>query len=707
MTNPALPSGSQGADGDSEKKKWGYKREQFAAIITNTKLNGAIERLVSGTLEVRALLRILDELNGSNLQGRTMAEMLALKQESRKIATIAFSPAVAEFLIEASKRIPLFSDGLASQLAVTLASAADNHEYLDTVNKAVGRLLVNLDHPLKPDTRNYLRALTDKIDATRRLQQARSQLSTVPSVYPPASEKGVSPAAPPVAPVPTAEPLPRFSDEAVDAIPTDRPEPPTPEAPEVTAPLLSATKTLMMPVHADAPADVRAMQASSLTTTPTTSVVATIPGHSVPTPQDIEEPIELEPSPEPSLVIPPAENTERGLGKPGRVAPPRHTEPLASAVSAPKAVAVSAPEESAEEPLVVPTKSVSWLLWLGLFGAAVTIIAVGVYAYQKTTSSTSSSAEPSVAPSVVPSASSSAAENGGKPKRKRRHSKDASTAPEALASGTPVPPKAAEPPLQTAKNATLAEVRAMEKRGNVPAEPKPVVEKPVVEKPVVEKPVEPKPVAAPPALVKPDAQKPVETKPVGAKPVETKPVVTKPTETKPSVTKPTETKPTETKPAPVVGEGVPRTPTPVKDIDQLFTDMRQVPNDVSRIEAVAHEVSRIVSRSAKPEAEKILTRMTPEELLFGTESYDTRALEPLRRVVALTLLKVAVDKDDGRAALAIEMLGVWAKSRKHGSAAKLTLDQLAEEPVVLSRLKRRQALERVQQRLGITSEAGE
>jgi hypothetical protein len=242
----------------------------------------------------------------------------------------------------------------------------------------------------------------------------------------------------------------------------------------------------------------------------------------------------------------------------------------------------------------------------------------------------------------------------------------------------------------------------MEKRGNVPAEPKPVVEKPVVEKPV-----EHKPIAAPPALVKPVAQKPVETKPVETKPVVTKPAETKPSATKPVETKPTETKPTETKPAPVVGEGVPRTPTPVKDIDQLFTDMRQVPNDVSRIEAVAHEVSRIVSRSAKPEAEKILTRMTPEELLFGTESYDTRALEPLRRVVALTLLKVAVDKDDGRAALAIEMLGVWAKSRKHGSAAKLTLDQLAEEPVVLSRLKRRQALERVQQRLGISSESVE
>ena len=121
------------------------------------------------------------------------------------------------------------------------------------------------------------------------------------------------------------------------------------------------------------------------------------------------------------------------------------------------------------------------------------------------------------------------------------------------------------------------------------------------------------------------------------------------------------------------------------------------------IEAKAHEVARIVSRSVRPEAEHILRRLIPEDVLAGSETVDTRVLEPVRRVVALLLKKVALDKDDSRAALAIDSLGEWAKLRKHGAAAKLTHDELAESPVVLSRPKRLQALERVQARLGIES----
>ncbi|MGC4064251.1 MAG: hypothetical protein QM784_06320 [Polyangiaceae bacterium] len=189
MTNPGVPPGPKGPEGDNNRKKWGYKREQFDAVITKTRFNGAFERLAAGEIDVPALLRVLDELNGASHQGRYMAEMLALKKESRRIVSLQFSPAVARFLIDASRRIPMLSDGLASQLAVTLASAADNPDYLDTVNSAVANLLLDLDHPLKPDTRNYLRALTDKIDATRKLQQARSHLSTIPSVYPPPSSE--------------------------------------------------------------------------------------------------------------------------------------------------------------------------------------------------------------------------------------------------------------------------------------------------------------------------------------------------------------------------------------------------------------------------------------------------------------------------------------------------------------------------------------
>jgi hypothetical protein len=128
-----------------------------------------------------------------------------------------------------------------------------------------------------------------------------------------------------------------------------------------------------------------------------------------------------------------------------------------------------------------------------------------------------------------------------------------------------------------------------------------------------------------------------------------------------------------------------------------------VPNDAASIEAKAHDVARIVARSAKADAEVILSRLIPEDVLAGSEAVDTRSLEPVRRVVALLLEKVALDKDDNRAALAIDALGEWAKLRKHGAAAKLTLDKLAEERVILSRPKRLRALERVQARLGISN----
>ncbi|HEY5955480.1 MAG TPA: hypothetical protein VIV60_02955, partial [Polyangiaceae bacterium] len=205
MTNHSLPSGpGGGSEGDSEKRKWGYKRHQFDAVISKTRFNGAIDNLAAGRVETHAIIAILDELNASNQRGRYMAEVLALKQESRRLATVEFSERVAQFLMEGSRRIPYLSDGLASQMAVALASAADNPHYLDTVNAAVSNLLLDLDRPLKSDTRNYLRALTDKIDATRRLQEARGHLATVPSVYPPTLPESLANAQPSPEPPPVA-----------------------------------------------------------------------------------------------------------------------------------------------------------------------------------------------------------------------------------------------------------------------------------------------------------------------------------------------------------------------------------------------------------------------------------------------------------------------------------------------------------------------
>jgi hypothetical protein len=617
MTHGALPTGSHGAEGDSEQKKSGRKREQFDAVISNTRFNGAIGRLVAGTVEAKALLAVLDELNGGSQKGRYMAEMLALKIESRELATAPFSPHVADFLIEGSRRIPRLAEGLASQMAVTLAAAADNHAYLDTVDTAVGNLLFDLDHPLLPDTRNYLRALTDKIDATRRMQQARAHLPTVPSVYPPAAPSSTDVSPPPPAAEPTPPAPSKLTATPARVAPVPMPSAPMPSAPMPSAPMPvpSATKTLVMPsVPHEVPHAPRTLVES--------------PAHA---------PVAL-PEPLPAPLLLPSESLSS--------LPPRH----------------------------FPWK-LTWVL-LG----AVTILGLGAVAYWWLGSSSSDVPEtaPSASSSVQPAVS--AAVSSGKAKRRHRE-KSSEAAAKAEATTPPV----------TAKNAGLADVRAAE----AVAKSHPVETRPVEAKPVEAKPVETKPVET----------KPVETKPVETKPVETRPVETRPVETKPVETKPVETKPVETKPS--TTDPTPRTPTPTRDIDTLLAELRGIPNDVARIEAKAQEVSRIVARSAKPEAEKILLRLTPEEILYGTESYDTRALEPRRRVVALLLEKVALDKDDTRAALAIEMLGQWAKSRNHGGAAKLTLDQLAEDPVVQSRPRRRQALERVQRSLGISEQDSE
>ena len=692
MNDPSVPNGSHGAgshgaEGDSEKKKWGYKREQFDAVITNTRLNGAIDRLISGTVEVKALLAVLDELNGSSQQGRYMAEMLALKKESRRVATAAFSPAVAQFLIEGSRRIPVLSDGLASQMAVTLASAADNLEYLDTVNAAVGNLLLDLDHPLRPDTRNYLRALTDKIDATRRLQQARSHLATIPSVYPPASESGgqastpkpqrviaVGEASPVSAPTPAAtyantEPLPRFSEPSIDR---NEFSPELASVPLGSVPLGSAPGVaLAPPIGADFVEDEEATRVRQ----PPAPVQAETP----------ESSLAHVPS-DPSRTVP-------GIGAPvvgsnGAPASTRDVPPQSLAKPSRKTKTQSKSQSpssvlSGEEPYRIPTKGFPWGLALGTLGA-LSAAGIGIQLWLGSKSDTT--AVPEV--TAVPAASSASTSRGTLP---AANAKTPTSMPQ---------PGVTKPPSATASV--------------VPPPPPPVVPPPLQPPPQVAPQVQPKPlIREVPRVVSPSNTGANVSHPrssgntsqrshVNSTPVVIAPPTTKPLpEPKPQAT----AKPAET--ADPGAPSLPRTPTPTRDIDQILAELRQVPGDAGHIEAKAYEVARIIARSAKPEAEHIIGRLTPEELLFGTEAYDTRALEPLRRVVALLLKKVAVDKDDARAAMAIEMLGDWAESRKHGAAAKLTLDQLSEESVVLSRPKRRLALARVQARLGTFPEPTE
>jgi hypothetical protein len=875
MTNHSLPSGPGGSEGDSEKKKWGYKRHQFDAVVSTTRFNGAIDNLAAGRVETRAILAILDEVNASNQRGRYMAEVLALKQESRRLATVDYSERVAQFLIEGSRRIPYLTDGLASQMAVALASAADNAHYIETVNTAVSNLLLDLDRPLKSDTRNYLRALTDKIDATRRLQEARGHLATVPSVYPPAIPESLanahpSPEPPPVQPMvgvtakrtlafgatppvthaadagaATATSQPTIpdddsaweEDESVDsalmtevdhdetvaghrdgrqraaqrasaqlrAAPAtfgigDEPwqqrdtevgAPPSVEATdqelrEQGQPRLSAARTLSgTGPAAEASADelaaaktkaaMRAALESSPGVDPASHALeeaffasgdATSAEHEAQAAAHAHEQGVLERESQRALrSLSPskpklrrarsiaqdlasddakatplgigagtAKTTTPGIGAstpaastaadqdasvPRRLGRDRDATPSARAAASPAESGASAPAAIASTtrestpprsrstapesvpPSGVPTSRVPvWLIALALAGVAAG--GVGFWMLLRN----------DAAETEDTAASASAAPGGIASKRKGRNTA-ASGAASAVAAPTPEPPGAAPPPPPPPPEPAAAAPAAPPAPAPAPA-PKLPKANPA---PVVRTPSAPKvahPVAGPAAV--PAAPKPPKPTAPVAPPKQPKlQASAEPNAVTPGASKPNTSKPSKPSVEPVASATSPiqppaesptATPKPSRTIDDILVELRQVPNDVSSIELKASEIARIVARSGRADAEHILRRMIPEEVLAGSETVDTRLLEPVRRVVALLLKKVALDKDDTRAAMAIDALGEWAKLRKHGAAAKLTLDELAEERVVLGRPPRLRALERVQARLGI-SNAGE
>ncbi len=794
MTNHSLPTDPTGSEGDSEKKKWGYKRQQFDAVISSTRFNGAIDNLVRGTVDVRSLLSILDELNASNQRGRYMAEVLALKQESRRLATVPFDERVVEFLMEGSRRIPWLSDGLASQMAVALASAADNSLYLDTVNAAVGNLLLDLDRPLKPDTRNFLRALTDKIDATRRLQEARGHLATVPSVYPPVLPEQLANAKFPDPP--SAEPrleAPALlaeadapEDEATEQIEknqvlvvgeSDGSAEDEYEELEPTVlkpgPKYTSQRTLMMPVSAVPPAK-RAADAGQVKTTaqfgaaleqPSVETYPTATGELSPSPAQAHTPSEdlavvegaitvladAVAAPEaPQAKVTPPRPHEHGQGTSSKGAvplptvashgpmpvpsrrPPKflpstkpkkpesaaaaakklgtanQTAPGIGAGSQPSAEAKPAegkapglgkasavvpvspvsPDEPSTadgaESLRIPTRGIP--IWVMVVAAGGLIAgAAGLWLLTR-----GSGASDDAAPSASASASAAPANlKSAKARAKASVKAPAASAPPPVepAAVAPAPPPPAPPPPAPPP----AAVPPVPPPAAAPPAPPPAKVTPA---PIVRTPAPPprtSHVAAPPPAPapKPIAQAPA-PKSVAVKPAPT---------TEPVAPKPKATAEAPTSEPPFV----PATPKPSRTIDDILVELLQVPNDPASIEAKAYEVARIVARTTRADAEHILQRLIPEEVLAGTESVDNRALEPVRRVVALLLKKVALDKDDSRAALAIGSLGEWAKLRKHGAAAKLTLDELAESPVVLSRPKRLRALEQVQARLGISN----
>lgn len=123
----------------------------------------------------------------------------------------------------------------------------------------------------------------------------------------------------------------------------------------------------------------------------------------------------------------------------------------------------------------------------------------------------------------------------------------------------------------------------------------------------------------------------------------------------------------------------------------------------SSVEATAQELARLVACSKRREAEAILSRMIPVAVFDGGDIVETPSIDPLRRTVVVFLRTVALDRDDHKAALAIDALSEWAMNRQHGAVATTTLDQLVQEPVILLRPKRLRALARAHARLEIST----
>jgi len=142
---------------------------------------------------------------------------------------------------------------------------------------------------------------------------------------------------------------------------------------------------------------------------------------------------------------------------------------------------------------------------------------------------------------------------------------------------------------------------------------------------------------------------------------------------------------------------------PPSAFDAAYAELRRLPDDARGVDTAAQRVASAVSQAPKLEAQKMLARLAPTEVLAGLSAAQNSRLEPLRRSVASALRKVALGADDERAIQSLEMLGVWASSRRHGRAARSVLDTLGDEPELMASAPRRNALDRVRKSLETTA----
>ena len=173
-SEPSDPPSPDSLSSDSERRRWQHKRAQFDSAINTARLLGVVQNLALGSMQATEALRIILEVNFSKDQAQYVAEMLAMKKEFRDLARLEYNEELAKFILEGSRLVPTLTGGLASQMLMAMGHAAQNDAYLEVVSSAVSTLLSDLDHPLMPDARNYLRLLWDQMEATRRLKQTEA-----------------------------------------------------------------------------------------------------------------------------------------------------------------------------------------------------------------------------------------------------------------------------------------------------------------------------------------------------------------------------------------------------------------------------------------------------------------------------------------------------------------------------------------------------
>lgn len=794
MTTSIPPSSGNGSDDESEQKRRDRTRTQLSTVVSATRLNGAVSRLVDGRANVDELLSVLDDIgSGRGGQGRVIAEMLALKQESQALETAPFAVSVAEFIAEAARRIPISREGLASQLTAMLSAAAENPAYIPAVNGAIGELLLDLDRPLQPDTRRLLRSITEKIDQNWQLCQANpamaeklaqgkastppprgipslsvphlpenvlvSDEATSPALVEPQEIRSVGPTAPDTPAVEASSPLspmgpgPWEKQESSSAAGGDG----TPAAasslgagwgPEVDPQGNSAghgvdpSRVVPVPGSWSAPSaagQTLVMPASAL---PPQAVVVADPdvaGHApfTPTPGSAHESVvsetpEVAPAAVPA-VVPPDTSTQspsgrwiaglgglsevdlRTLERPDHqssVPPPVSSNPLSAArpYTASPAVAREPLRAPLQAPRPAPKSNTNRNLVLLFVGFAIAgalgWILVGVLDPQPTAGPTAKAA---------PSTSVKSKRHSSKPAHSGK--RPAKTPPQrsAAASAAPAPSTraaTAEVPLASASVTTPASSASAKTAPLLSAHPVP---KTATERPIAPPSVRVETTPAQPTPAKATAAQPTPAKAAAAQPAPAKTTAAKPTPAKAAAAQPTPAKTAAAQPTPaktaapaeaaskqVVAPPVTKVaPDPGRSsgtaspgsVDQIISDLRNVANDSRLIEAKAKEIARLVARAKPQFATEILRHITPPDMLSGLE--DEQTLHPIYRVTALLLSNVAMDSSDDKAVLAIEMLGLWAKNRLHGSTARWILSNLRRDPLVLARAPRRDALEHV------------